>query len=171
MSSWDDMIALMQQSVKRKILPRPAGNPALDRAISIVDRSNEFDPELRAANIKEMPWSDPYATSNILGATDINNNIEMNPSTLALYPQNPINRTLVHELTHVRQNRKTDNPENVWAELAQRYEDRPREKEAFKVADDYYNRKVSKQQQYEDGLFGFFNQDLFRGIPPLIRKK
>jgi hypothetical protein len=132
---------LHEKALSQIPMPRKAtSEPVIDRSVNRLEKAG-YGKELKASNIKPMSWYDKEAGSNVLGTTDFDNNIKINPLSLALYPSIDNEMTLAHELTHVKQNeqipdkdfrRKLSGYEGMIP-----YEKRPSEVEAFKAGDDY----------------------------------
>lgn len=170
-----DIMQRLRENVKRQISPRPASPyPTLDRAVGALRK--QYPRELSAANIKPMDWSREEANSNVLGETNNEtNNIEMNPSMLALFPQMDTTRTLAHELTHVKQNNEIEDPFfrrklNGYEQMLP-YQQRPSEKEAFAAGDDYIHSlsptEVQRQERFAQNIPATF----WNGLPKTIKKR
>lgn len=114
---------------------KPIEDPYLNRLVQVLKGQGRQG--LQGTDVKMIPWSDPEAGTNLLGRTPIHTGqsqqIELNPSLVA-FPEEAGLETMVHELTHVNQNRGMA-PDALAALKHQGatipYEERPWEKQAF----------------------------------------
>jgi hypothetical protein len=105
-------IAQAERNKPKKIrLPRPAGDPMLERTIATLRKY--YDRQIESANINPMPWYESAQEPNILGtttpSTDPNDQVYINRRLLMFGPEMANLRTLAHELTHVGQNENLRN--------------------------------------------------------------
>lgn len=101
-----ELVEKLRKVMLKQNTPRPAtSSPWLDAAVNEV--AKKYPLEVAQSDIKDMPWSNDYAGTNVLGTTDINKNlpqnVQINPALSMLFPQKATEGTLRHELQHVRQ--------------------------------------------------------------------
>lgn len=139
-----------------KLKMQPAGRtgPAVERAMG---RMNQAKPGLfRGINVEDVPFDHPMTGSVQLASTpmDLNNldksailignkldrdpyKIELNPAVGMVRSDEDIERTLIHELMHIKQNRRGGDVLDRLAQAKKPYFEQPDEIEAFSAAKSY----------------------------------
>lgn len=139
----------LEADVARRIYPRPASptsSPQLDRAVEALRKV--YPKDMVGADVAEMPWSNPFSNTNVLGETDPENAVRINPSLSILYPQPAVEATLAHELQHVRQNKRVDNPAlEMLKQQSIPYNERPSEIEAREARNAYVREHPDPRKQ------------------------
>ena len=137
-----DPLEILKKQVQTRNMHPPAGSapPVVLRALDAV---RKIAPHKAVGVIpKEMDWDDPYAFSNHLGYNELGDkqNVHINPAVAMLYSQGANNNIMAHEVEHVWQNRNADPQEAAIGVLENNfipYNERPREKAAFKAQEGY----------------------------------
>lgn len=141
----------MQQKLGRNAPPQAGeASPTTMRAATAMRKA--YPNDMRGVVVRDMPWLDQDAFSNILGETPtrlpeaITNirpdlqgdteSIQMNPGLDLTGTQEDANSVMAHELQHVRQNR-ADDPMVHLKELHIPYDKRPVELDAQRAASAY----------------------------------
>lgn len=174
------MLARLKAQVERKILPDQAGQmtPATMRAASAIRKT--YPADMAGVKVNEQSMLDPYAFSSILASTPSRateilrqqfkemkqpdyESFEVNPAVSALYPQNALEKTMAHELEHIRQNRTEDPLEALRQHVKLAYNDRPIEKSAREAADKYKTMTPNDGAWTGQGLFMGEMGKLLRG--------
>lgn len=175
----------LQQDVRRRTTKPMAGeaSPVALRALEAMQRWRPA--EMPGLRISEYDMStDPWAFSNVLGSVTQRvpdevasilgfqpdyERIKLNPALTTLYPENQVEQTVAHELQHVIQNR-TQDPYNAIEERQLAYPDRPREQEAFDVANQYSAQLGRKgfpaEHDLSDSIFPAIDGLFKAGIKP-----
>jgi len=139
---WDSVLdGLMDRSIDNWDhwpLPQPAGrtSPTVERAMGALNRRTPGI--FRGVNVRDAPlWSTMAGSSisaeTLLGGRDIT----MNPTMGWVESQAELERTLIHELQHIQQNRSMQLHDQE-REFQLPYEKRPAEIDAFAAEDRYW---------------------------------